>query len=183
MGSGSSRRRGWVSRPVARELQPPGGQDEADPDAGVCVAFGGLVTVPDSPYELRAAGAAWWAWAWETEQAKRWDGGALYAVARRARLEDDLAALELVDEFDVESFMAEDPVEATRKLQWMLETLKASASGMLQLAKEMRELETQLGLGPKAMHGLGWKADEKPKGSKLDELRARRESKSGSASA
>lgn len=135
------------------------------------------MTVPESPYSLRDAGAAWWAWAWETDQAKRWDGGALYAVARRARLEDDLSALEFVDEFDVESFMSEDPVEASRKLQWMLETLKASASGMLQLAKEMRELETQLGLGPKAMHGLGWKPEEKPKVSKVDELRARREGK------
>jgi hypothetical protein len=31
---------------------------------------------------------AWWVWAWHTRQAAAWDDGALYAIARRARLQD-----------------------------------------------------------------------------------------------
>lgn len=48
---------------------------------------------PKCPYALAGAGSAWWAWAWATPQATRWDAGVLYTVARRAHLEDDLAAL------------------------------------------------------------------------------------------
>lgn len=40
---------------------------------------------------LGAAGIAWWRWAWKTPQAAAWDTGSLYAVARRATLEDSLA--------------------------------------------------------------------------------------------
>lgn len=49
---------------------------------------------PVSPYALGAAGDAWWKWAWGTPQATAWDAGALYTVARRARLEDDVAAMD-----------------------------------------------------------------------------------------
>lgn len=140
-----------------------------------------MVTVPGCPYELGEAGAAWWAWAWESPQAARWDAGVTYTVARRARLEDDLAALGMVEEFDVESFMADDPVEATRRLKWMLEALKGSASGLVALSAAMDRLDAQLGFGAKSMHGLGWKPDEKPAVSKLDELRARRQRRGGPA--
>jgi hypothetical protein len=138
--------------------------------------------VPDCPYALSEAGAAWWEWAWSTPQAKRWDAGVLYTVARRATLEDVVSALESVEAFDLESFMADDPVDAVKNLQWLLETLKAAAGGVLSVSREMRELETQLGFGAKSMHALGWNPDEsKPKVSKLDELRARRESRGVSA--
>lgn len=46
---------------------------------------------PRSPYALGAAGKRWWKWAWTTPQACAWDAGSVYAVARRAQLEDDLA--------------------------------------------------------------------------------------------
>jgi hypothetical protein len=141
------------------------------------------VVVPVCPYSLGEAGAAWWAWAWETPQAPKWDAGALYTVARRATLEDVISTLEGVEAFDLESFMAQDPVEAVRQLKWMLETLKAAAGGVLAVSREMRELEAQLGFGAKSMAGLGWKPDEKPKGSKVDELRARRTKKAGGATA
>ena len=142
-----------------------------------------MVTVPACPYELGEAGSAWWAWAWATPQAEKWDAGALYTVARRAALEDMVAALDDVEAFDVESFMADDPVEAVKQLRWLLETLKASASGFVGTSKEMRELEAQLGFGAKSMAALGWKPEEKPKGSKLDELRARRDARAGGATA
>jgi hypothetical protein len=138
----------------------------------------------ECPYALGEAGSAWWAWAWSTPQAAKWDAGALYTVARRAALEDMAAVLDDVEAFDVESFMSQDPVEAVKSLKWLLETLKASATGFTGLSKEMRELEGQLGLGAKSMHALGWKPEEsKPKVSKLDELRARRDSRAGGAPA
>src|SRR5687768_7619732 len=56
--------------------------------------------VPDT-YVLRAAGVAWWEWAWRLPQACAWDGGALYVAARRAQLEDDLVVLDDADGFDV----------------------------------------------------------------------------------
>jgi hypothetical protein len=142
-----------------------------------------VVTLPDCPYALGDAGSAWWAWAWATSQSKRWDDGVLYTVARRATLEDVVATLEGVEDFDLESFMAEDPVEAVKNLKWMLETLKAAAGGVLAVSREMRELEAQLGFGAKSMASLGWKPEEKPKGSKVDELRARREKQAGGTSA
>src|SRR5690606_38178692 len=58
---------------------------------------------PELPegYDLLGPGLAWWGWAWSTPQATQWDDGALYAVARRAKLEDDLWLLERADEFDL----------------------------------------------------------------------------------
>jgi hypothetical protein len=50
---------------------------------------------PTCPYSLEKAGKAWWKWAWRQPQAAGWDDGALYSIARRASLEDDLAALDV----------------------------------------------------------------------------------------
>jgi hypothetical protein len=142
------------------------------------------MVMPDCPYVLGDAGRAWWDWAWKTPQAKKWDAGVLFTVARRAMLEDVIEMLEAVEDFDLESFMAQDPVEAVGQLKWMLETLKAAAGGVLAVSREMRELESQLGFGAKSMAALGWKPDEeKPKGSKVDELRARRNQKALGATA
>jgi hypothetical protein len=138
------------------------------------------------PYALRAAGTAWWEWAWKTPQAKHWDDGALYVVARRAALEDDLAVLD-ADDVCVADVLGldDDEHKMARELDWLIGRLRSMAGGRVSLMREMRELDTQLGLGPKAMKGLGWKADE-GKADRLDELaqrRADRPARGGRASA
>lgn len=47
---------------------------------------------PQPPYDLGAAGAAWWLWAWSTPQSCAWNTGDLYVTGRRAVLEDLVAA-------------------------------------------------------------------------------------------
>jgi hypothetical protein len=112
---------------------------------------------PDLPttYELGDAGLEWWEFAWRLPQATRWDDGTVYAVARRAQLEDLLAALDFTDELDLADLLANDP-EATRRVEWAIATLKRAASGALGLMKEMRELDKRLGLDPKALVELRW---------------------------
>lgn len=61
-------------------------------------ASGRQAPAPTSPYELGTAGHTWWTWAWATPQACAWDDGQLYAIARRARLEDAMAAAESLTE-------------------------------------------------------------------------------------
>lgn len=146
------------------------------------------MAAPDCPYELASSGEAWWAWAWATPQAAKWDGGALYTVARRAVLEDEHAAIGSFDPEALSWFFSsleigdEDAVQsAMRDLGRVIGRLQALATGRVALSKEMRELEAQLGFGAKSMAALGWKADVKPEASKLDELRARRAARSGSA--
>lgn len=115
--------------------------------------------IPVCPYDLAAAGAAWWRWAWRTPQSTRWDAGSLYLVARRAQLEDDVAALgfgeDLVELSDLLAGVAD--VEAVQRVEWALTVLKRNASGSLAIRKEMRELDNRLGLNPKAMADLRWK--------------------------
>jgi hypothetical protein len=132
-----------------------------------------MVKRPRCPYSLAAAGRSWWRWAWSTDQARRWDASALYTVARRAQLEDERAALAFVDGLDLADLLAGADAEAVRRVEFALATLKRCATGGVALSKEMRELETQLGLGPKASAGLGWKPEE-PRTDKLDELSTRR---------
>lgn len=118
--------------------------------------------VPEPAYELHDAGARWWAWAWTLPQAAAWDDGAVVALSRRARLEDDLAALELVDDVDLAELLHVDlddrraTREAVRNLEFTLGRLKALAGGRLALMKEMRELDRRLGLDPKALAELRW---------------------------
>ncbi len=132
--------------------------------------------MPECPYELAAAGAEWWAWAWQTPQASKWGDGHLYVVARRARLEDDVAALAAFnDHLDLADLLAGAGIEATGRVEWALRTLKGQASGKLTVEREMRELDDRLGLTPKA--SLGWKFDEPAKGDGLDDLARRRASR------
>jgi hypothetical protein len=145
-----------------------------------------MADTPESPYALGEAGAAWWEWAWETPQAAKWDHGALYTVARRALLEDEHAAVGSFDPFALNEFFAsldlgeeESVQDALRELGRIIGRLQALATGRIAISKEMRELEGQLGFGAKSMAALGWKPEEKPVGSKLDELRARREKAAG----
>lgn len=140
------------------------------------------MATPECPYALGEAGAEWWAWAWETPQAVKWDAGVLYTAGRRALLEDEHAAVGSFDPYRLNEFFAtldlgeEDSVQdALRELGRIIGRLQALATGRLAISREMRELEGQLGFGAKSMAALGWKPEEKPVGSKLDELRARRE--------
>jgi hypothetical protein len=133
---------------------------------------------PKCPYPLAEAGRTWWKWAWSLPQATAWDKGALYVVARRAALEDDLEILENVG--DLSDIVGMAPVDAIAQLEFILGRLKGIASGRSQVMREMRELDNRLGLNPKAMADLRWAIDDdaepKPKGrkakvTKLDEYR------------
>lgn len=118
--------------------------------------------------KLDKAGRAWWKWAWSTPQACAWGvgAGAEDVVARRASLEDDLAALHIVAGVDFDE-LGED--EAHGHLAAVVRRIAAMATGRLQLMREMRELDDRLGLTPKGMAALRWKvtgaapaADGKP---------------------
>lgn len=118
---------------------------------------------PECPLELMEHGARWWAWAWGTPQAAMWDAGALYFVARRARLEDDLHAHRFSEEVDLGDLLAGADREAVRRVEFALGTLARLASGEGSVIREMRELENRLGLNPKAMLDLRWRvAEEEP---------------------
>lgn len=121
---------------------------------------------PKCPYELGRAGATWWKWAWATPQACAWDASAVYTAARRALLEDDLAALSVMDADRVELaelIGVDDENEQWRALSYLVGRLKSLAGNEVTLMKEMRELDGKLGLNPEALAKLRWKivADEK----------------------
>lgn len=109
--------------------------------------------IPRCPYDLGSAGKAWWKWAWRTPQACAWDEvGHLYTVARRAQLEDDLRAIEASSlDLGLEELLAP---EVLNSLKAVVSTLKRMAAGKLNVAREMRELDAQLGLTPYAMARL-----------------------------
>jgi len=111
---------------------------------------------PPAEYEFGKAGKAWWKWAWTTPQATAWDAGSRYAIARRAQLEDDLAALDDFDPLQIAELLAIEPDEQVRALGFLIKRLKALAGGRLAIVKEMRELEKRLGLDPKAIGELRW---------------------------
>jgi hypothetical protein len=149
----------------------------ATPDAShVLPAAGRVGESPDCPYELAEQGARWWRWVWSTPQATKWNGGDLYHIARRAQLEDDVAALGFAEDLDLCDLLAGvADREAVQRVEWALTMLKRAASGKLAIEKEMRELETRLGLNPLGMAALGWVIGtvvEKKDG--LDELTAKR---------
>lgn len=113
---------------------------------------------PNAPaaYNLGEAGKAWWRWAWGTPQAAAWDAGALYVIARRAQLEDDLAAVDKFDPDAIGEVLGLPPEAALDELATVLARLKGLAGGRLAILKEMRELDGRLGLTPKAMADLRW---------------------------
>ncbi len=128
--------------------------------------------VPEA-YNLQKAGKAWWKWAWGTPQAMAWNPGDLYVLARRAQLEDEVAALEESDDLleRVHNSMlriieSEDPEDLPERLTYLgllLAKLKALAGGRVTYLKEMRELDKVLGLTPKAMIDLRWEIVDKKK--------------------
>lgn len=136
---------------------------------------------PECPYELREAGQKWWEWAWKLPQATRWDDGALYFVARRAQLEDEMAATKRADDFDSGYWLSEfkgDSQDAKRALMDLIRTLKSAATGSTALMKEMREIDNRLGLNPSALAALRWEIEETapeqraPAGSNVRHIRA-----------
>lgn len=102
---------------------------------------------------LADAGTRWWEWAWHTPQAVAWDPGALYVVARRATLEDDLDAIGSLESLDA---LVLAGAENDRVLRSLVERLAALAANRLTICREMRELDKVLGLTPKAMADLRW---------------------------
>lgn len=128
---------------------------------------------PKSPVVLGKHGRAWWKWAWSTPQAAAWSVGDLYAIGRRAALEDDLAAIEVVESLDLVSLVGEDSCEVAQTVEDVLRKLKALVGGKLAICKEARELDDRFGLTPKALAALRWTiVPEVP-----DELEARRDAK------
>jgi hypothetical protein len=112
---------------------------------------------PRSPYPLGAAGAKWWRWAWKLPQATVWDAGALYGLARRAQLEDELAALSDIETPDLTEVLgAADDRDAADRLEWLLRKLTSRSTGSTTLMREMRELDNRFGLNAKAMADLRW---------------------------
>jgi hypothetical protein len=123
--------RGPLPNPNARRRNAPTIPTTNLPAGG---RKGRIPKVPES-YKLLTAGESWWRWAWHLPQAVAWDDGSHYALARRAQLEDTMAALAVDD-----------------------------ARGRLSVLKEMRELDRRFGLDPKAMAELRWTivAEEAP---------------------
>lgn len=102
---------------------------------------------------LGTAGKAWWRWAWKTPQAAAWAGGHEGIVARRASLEDDLAALEAVEGLDFLDVLGAD---RAGEVKTAIIRLAALAGNRLSILREIRELEDRLGLSPKGMAQLHW---------------------------
>lgn len=127
---------------------------------------GPIGPAPKCPYELGKPGKKWWKWAWKLPQATAWDDGAIYFVARRAQLEDDVAALDESDDLleRVHNSMlriieSENPMDVPGRLTYLgllMAKLKALAGGRTTLLKEMREMDNKLGLNPKALADLRW---------------------------
>lgn len=103
--------------------------------------------------KLGKVGKAFWRWVWNTPQAAAWSPGHEAAVARRASLEDDLAALDTVTSLDLaEMLMAavEDDLKA------LIQQLAGLATGRKGILQQIDALDDRLGLNPKAMVNLRW---------------------------
>lgn len=100
---------------------------------------------PDPPYELGMAGRAWWDWAWALPQACAWTAGDLYALARRAAMEDpktmvvgkgdDRMAIEIEGGTANEKLQLDDRFGLTTKgmisLRWTIVEVEAPAAPKL----------------------------------------------------
>lgn len=150
--------RGPAPKPNARRRNAPTIPTTELPAAGVK----GRAPKPPKGYEFGPAGKAWWSWAWRQPQAAAWDKSVLYFAARRASLEDDLAAIDNFNGLDITDLLdAGGKDEILEVITLTLKALRAQASGKTSLMKEMRELENRLGLNPKAMVDLRWKIVDK----------------------
>lgn len=155
--------RGPAPDPNARRRNAPTIPTTELPAAG---REGRAPTLPKGYNNLGKIGRAWWRAAWKLPQATKWDEGSVYAVARRARLEDRLAALDVEMPTDqLEDVMLhaagadgdEDRIRtAIRDMAAVVYQLKALAGGEVAVMKAILELDGRLGLNPKAMNDLRW---------------------------
>lgn len=126
-------------------------------------ASGRIEPVPEPPEWvcLGEAGNAWWDWAWKTPQACGWSSGDDATIARRASLEDDIAAIATCEGLDFADVLGAQTRTAVKNAIGRLASL---AIGRLNICREMRELDNLLGLTPKGMAALRWKivTDVKP---------------------
>lgn len=111
---------------------------------------------PPSWAKLGKIGRAWWKWAWTTPQACAWAPGHEVMIARRASLEDDLAAVGTVTSLELSELLDADADDNAAALRSLLQRLAGLASGRLAICREMRELDDRLGLTPKGMAALRW---------------------------
>lgn len=168
--------RGPLPNPNARRRNAPTIAATTLPAGG----YQGPIPDPPEGYDFLEFARAWWVWAWRTPQAAAFGPGSLYALARRAKLEDDLWLLERADEFDLTELLniGEDR-EALNRLEMVVRKLKALAGGSVSILKEMRELDKRFGLDPKALAENRWtvvepepEPEEKPGGGEVRKLRA-----------
>lgn len=117
-------------------------------------ASGRTAPAPEIPsgYDFGVQGLAWWQWAWTTPQAAAWSDGNSYVVARRASLEDDVAALSRVEGLDFDRLLEVEEKE----IRSVVSIIASLATGRVALMREMRELDDRLGLTPKSMAALRW---------------------------
>lgn len=115
---------------------------------------------PACPYPLKRAGREWWKWAWTLPQTAAWDKGSMYALGRRAALEDDLATLDEFDHLDLAELLGMEDNDAMRQLGFLIGRIKGLAGGRISILKEMRELDKRFGLDPKALAENRWKIVE-----------------------
>ena len=101
--------------------------------------------------ELLGHGEQWWKWAWTTPQACAWSLGDIPLIARRASMEDDLAAIDAIPSIAALFALADEDALAA-----CLKRLASLAPGRVQLLREMREVDERLGLTPKGMAALRW---------------------------
>lgn len=136
----------------------------------------GRSPTPPSRYRLSNAGRQWWAWAWHTPQAAAWDGGGFEElVARRAALEDDLAAIARPHGLDLRELEAATSPELAAAVR----SVAALATGRLAILKECREIDDRLGLTPRGLAALRWRVlaapEEEPEvAAPVDEVEQRR---------
>ncbi|MGE3795100.1 MAG: hypothetical protein AB7I38_14395 [Dehalococcoidia bacterium] len=121
--------------------------------------FKGRTPKPPAWLKLGSAGLAWWKWAWHTPQAARWAGGGFdVVIARRAQLEDDLAALDTVDMPDLDELIqVAGELAEPGDLKILISRLAALTSGRLAIAQKMLDIEDRLGLTPKGLETLRWR--------------------------
>lgn len=138
----------------------------------------GRIPSPPRRSQLGPAGRSWWRWAWRTPQAAAWDGGGFdEMLARRASLEDDLAAIDHPTGLDLEELAVAVGLPGFVE---MVRSLAGLVGGRLGIIREMRELDDRLGLSPKGLAALRWRvvapviADAGPAIDEIEERRAAR---------
>lgn len=122
---------------------------------------GDIPPVPDW-IKLGPAGQEYWAWAWRTQEAAAWGTGAVDSVARRASLEDDLAAMELATDPRLRELL-EDAWDTDQEVERFMDLVEGAmralgkaAGGRLAIIREIGKLDEVLGLTPKAKAQLRW---------------------------